>query len=246
MGISNPDTARHDVAPTRENQEQQQEAADAGYSSAEQARAATELAKMWQAHKAIDTELAGRAKAMLKEMVTGGGDIDVDAVHALLDEAQRRYETADTEVTENSSPFVDLHNEVTEIRPREVVAVLDNSGEEGSEDVTLPLPVSPSRQKFVPPPLPTLQPRQASDMFAGPSPSERAARIASSATKETRVESADRQLLNQQRLEAMRIRDGIQVRLRTADSVQKVQLEARQKEADTLLAQIDAKLKKAA
>lgn len=81
----------------------EQEAAEAGYSSAEQARAATELAQMWQAHKKIDTELAGRAKAMLKEMVSSGGDIDIAAVQGLLSEAQRRYESADRDVVQKEA-----------------------------------------------------------------------------------------------------------------------------------------------
>lgn len=234
--LNSPEAAKHDAAQTAEVREtsESMEAANAGYSSAEQARAATELAKMWQAHKAIDTELAGRAKAMLREMVDGGGDIDVTAVQSLLDEAQRRYAVAD--------------GEVTETRPRVVTVVEDNSGDPGSEEVTLPLPprVEPAKVRYVPPPLPTPVARPTNDVFAGPAPSERGARVVDTSPQETGPVSVERQTLAQQRVEAMRRRDVIQVRLRTADGVQRSRLEQEQKDADMLLAQIEAKMKLAA
>lgn len=103
---------------------QESEAADAGYSSAEQARAATELAQMWEAHKKIDTELASRAKAMLKEMVSSGGDLDLAAVQGLLAEAQSRYEAADSAVVKHEGKMDGAPDETTffKVEPREAGA----------------------------------------------------------------------------------------------------------------------------
>lgn len=78
------------------------------YSSEAQARAAAQLVEVAAKHKKIDIELAGRAKAMLREMVDSGGDLDLDAVRGLVDEAERRYAWED-ETTEHAVVPVDDH-----------------------------------------------------------------------------------------------------------------------------------------
>lgn len=229
-----PERAPHDMAPQHETREQ--EARTAGYSSAEQAQAATELAQMYVAHKTIDKELAGRAREMLKSMVDGGGDIDVAAVHALLAEAERRYAVADNDIAHG------IHDEVTEPRHRALPVA-----NEGNEEVTMPLPprVEPPKVRFVPPPLTTPAPRPADDMFAGPSPSERAARVVPQ-QEAPQPPSVERQTLSEQRAEATRLRDVIAVKLRTANAEQKAKLLAEQKAADARLVAIEDRMRKAA
>lgn len=252
MGISNPDTARHDVAPTQENQEQQQEAADAGYSSAEQARAATELAKMWQAHKTIDTALAGRAKAMLKEVMGSGGDIDIDAIRGLLDEAKVQYEEADAEVVKAEGTLDGAPDETTffKVEPKEAGSELPLASDDDVTETTAKV-VKPVAQKFVPPPLPTLVPREASgsDMFAGPAPSEHAPRIvADTSSQEKGPVSVEKEKLMQQRQEVANMVDVNIVKLRRTDRLSDKQvqdLKQNQKDAYALLAKIDEKLKAA-
>lgn len=249
MGISNPDTARHDVAPTQENQEQQQEAADAGYSSAEQARAATELAKMWQAHKAIDTALAGRAKAMLKEVMGSGGDIDIDAIRGLLDEAKVQYEEADAEVVKAEMTPHGAPDETTffKVEPKEAGNELPLASDDDVTETTAKV-VKPVAQKFVPPPLPTPMARPTNDVFAGPAPSERGARVVDTTPQEAGPVSVERQTLMEQRQEVAKMVDVNIVKLRMVDRLsteQALKLKQNQKDAYALLAKIDERLKAA-
>lgn len=249
--VNNPETAKHDVAQTAEVREkpESKEAADAGYSSAEQARASTELAKMWQAHKTIDTALAGRAKAMLKEVMGSGGDIDIDAIRGLLDEAKVQYEEADAEVVKAEGTLDGAPDETTffKVEPKEAGNELPLASDDDVTETTAKV-VKPVAQKFAPPELPELVPQESNDMFRGPAPSERAARFVDTSSQENGPVSAEKQTLMQQRQEVANMVDVNIVKLRRTDRLSNEQvqvLKQNQKDAYALLAKIDERLKAA-
>ncbi len=249
--VNNSETAPRDVAPKAEVREkpESKEAADAGYSSAEQARAATELAKMYQAHKKIDTELAGRAREMLKTMVDSGGDLDLEAVKAIVNEAQRRYDEADAEVVKAEGTLDGAPDETTffKVEPKEAGNELPLATDDDVTETTAKV-VKPVAQKFVPPELPELVPQESNDMFRGPAPSERAARFVDTSPQENGPVSVEKEKLMQQRQEVANMVDVNIVKLRRTDrlSDEQVQvLKQNQKDAYALLAKIDERLKAA-
>ena len=116
---------------------------------------------MYQAHKKIDTELAGRAREMLKTMVDSGGDLDLEAVKAIVNEAQRRYDEADAEVVKAEGTLDGAPDETTffKVEPKEAGNELPLATDDDVTETTAKV-VKPVAQKFVPPELPELVPQE--------------------------------------------------------------------------------------
>lgn len=98
--MSKVDQAPRGFENAQEHAQKYEEVAD-DYSSREQAQAAADLVRVVsERHKTIDVAVAKRAKALLKEMVTSGGDLDLEVVRAVLAEAEAQYAAAEDEITQ--------------------------------------------------------------------------------------------------------------------------------------------------
>lgn len=270
--MSKVDQAPRGFENAQEHAQKYEEVAD-DYSSREQAQAAADLVRVVsEQHKAIDVAVAKRAKALLKEMVTSGGDLDLEAVRAVLAEAESQYAAAEDEITQkdvrsesararrvrdDETTFVRVEPKprVEAAPAKETAAQQDAAMWEGwrahlrSMDVVsddgMDVDLA-AAQKL------GLSAEQAQHIAAlqqveymrGPGHgNEIRARVVTEAARETGGMSLERQRLQQQRDAAGLARDALAQKLRTAQAHDRAKIQRQLQDADAHLAQVEAAMR---